>query len=411
MGTSWKTKINTYISKTHFFFLCLFALGIFTSVKLTSNCLDFIYPLGLIQMVLLGENPFKKIKDKKLNSAIIFFILAMLISFLGHPYPKVFSLFKGHLTILLFFYIIVLNLKNIKQVKILIIIASVSMFIAALMGTYQHYILKLPRIKGFLFELTFGCYLAIFILFLIAYGVWGKTKVAYRLATIPGIALLGLNLLFTQARGAWLGFLGGAFMLAWLKDKKIIAPLLIICLLLYFFLPQTYIDRFQSIFDTKTNDSNLTRIAIWKSALSMYRDHFISGVGLGRFRVEYHQNYKQSYPVEWRHRHAHNNLLQYMAESGTFGLIAFLWLMVAIILWLYQNHLQITDPNWRLFLLASLCSVIIFNIQGLTDVNYGGHRYEDARRFFWFFMALNIAIANIYRKDPKPNEELTLNSN
>jgi O-antigen ligase len=285
------------------------------------------------------------------------------------------------------------------------------MFIAALMGTYQHYILKLPRIKGFLFELTFGCYLAIFILFLIAYGVWGKTKVAYRLATIPGIALLGLNLLFTQARGAWLGFLGGTFILAWLKDKKIIALLLIICLLLYFFLPQTYIDRFQSSFDTKTNGSNLTRIAIWKSALSMYRDHFISGVGLGRFRVEYHLNYKQSYPVEWRHRHAHNNLLQYMAESGTFGLIAFLWLMVAIILWLYQNHLQITDPNWRLFLLASLCCVIIFNIQGLTDVNYGGHRYEDARRFFWFFMALNIAIANIYRKDPKPNKELTLESN
>jgi O-antigen ligase len=95
-----------------------------------------------------------------------------------------------------------------------------------------------------------------------------------------------------------------------------------------------------------------------------------------------------------------------MAESGTFGLIAFIWLMVAVIIRFYQNYLQITDPNWRLFILASLCGIIIFNIQGLTDVNYGGIRFGDARRFFWFLTALNMVIANIYSKDSEPNQQL-----
>lgn len=404
MSLDWKLKTNIFLNKTIIAFLYLFAFGLFTSIKLTSNCLDFIIPLGIIQMIIMKHNPLKKIGDQKLNLPIIFFSFALFVSFVSHPSVDAFSSLKGHLIIFLFFYISILNLYSLKQVKTLIILASVSMGIAALIGAYQYFILKLPRIDGGLFELSFGCYLAISILFLLTYGLFGKFKPVYRLATIPGITFLGLDLLFTQARGAWLGLLGGTLILSWLKNKKLIAPLLLICLFLYLFLPQIYIDRFNSIFDTKTNNSNLTRIAIWKGALEMYRDYPLSGVGLGRFREEYHTNYKQSYPVDKRHRHAHNNPLHYMAESGTLGLLAFLWIMLTIIILLYKNHLRITDLNWSLFPLASLCSVVIFNIQGLTDVNYGGIRSGDARRFFWFIIILNMVIANIYKKDLKPKK-------
>ena len=104
--------------------------------------------------------------------------------------------------------------------------------------------------------------------------------------------------------------------------------------------------------------------------------------------------------------HAHNNIFQFMAEAGTFGLVGFIWLMAAIVIWLYKNYQRLTDHNWRLFLLASLCGVIAFNIQGLTELNYGD---AETFRFFWFLMAINAAIINLNKNDAAQPEQLPSN--
>lgn len=392
MESNWKTKIDVYLNKSIVFFLYLFAFGLFCARKLTGDCIDLICLLGIIRLIIMRENPLTHIKDKTLNLPIILFTFAMFASAIGNPYFEILSKVRRHLMIFIFFYITVANLQNLKQIKRIVTVASVSMGIATIYGTYQHYFLKMSRIEGFLSSpLSFGGFLAIYMIFLIIYFIWGKINLSYRLANFMGTILLGANLLFTQARGAWLALLGGIFTLAWIKNKKILVPFIIVCLVLALLLPQTYIERFKSSFDTKNDDSNLVRIALWKSALLMYRDHWINGIGLNRFKEEYITNYQQ--PIEIVNPcHTHNNLLKYMAETGTLGLIAFVWLMISIILWLYKNYQQIPKHNWRLFSLASLCSVVIFNLQGLTNVNYGGNAHGDAMRFFWLLIALNMVI-------------------
>ena len=167
-----------------------------------------------------------------------------------------------------------------------------------------------------------------------------------------------------------------------------------------------YLNRFISSFDLKNDPSNLTRIALWEAALMMYRDHPLNGVGLDRFSEEYQTNYQQSYPVGTS-CHAHNNILQLMAEAGTLGLVGFIWLMAAIIVWLYKNYQTLANHNWRLFLLASLCGVIVFNIQGLTEFNYGD---AETLRFFWFLMALNAAIIRLNKSEVgQPMQQLSPN--
>lgn len=402
METDRQIKINDFLSKAIIFFIYLFAFGLFTSKESTNVSGLFICLLGLLQMVIIKENPLKKIKDKTLNLPILVFSTAMFIPFLDNPDADIFSRFSKHLLVFLFFYIVVFNLHNLSQVKRIITALSLSMGLSAIYGIYQHCILKIPRVEGFSFILSFGCFVAFFLIFLITYDFWGETKVLYRLALFAGTALMGANLLFTQARGAWLGFLGGVLTLIWIKNKKILVPFIIVCLVIASLLPQTYIERFKSSFDIKNNDSNLARIALWKSALLMYRDHWINGVGLDRFEEEYITNYKQ--PLEIRNPcHAHNNILQYMAETGTLGLIAFVWLMVAIVIWLYKNYQSISNVNWRLFPLASLCGMISYNIQGLTEVNYGT---GDITRFLWLIIALNVVIVEQCKENPLQNKQL-----
>ncbi len=411
MDNNWKLEIYNFLTKAIVFLLYLFAFGLFISRKLVHNSTNFICLFGLIQLtfqlIIMKENPFKKFKDNPLNLPILFFAFALSLSFIMHPYNV--ELSSGvkilqHLLVFLFYYIVVSNLNNLNQIKRMIAIASISIFLAAIFGTYQHFILGMGRAPGFFNSLSFGGFLAIFTIFLITYGLWGKTKPIYRITIFIGTAYLGMNLLITGARGAWLGFLGGIFTLAWLKkDKRVLAFLLISCLLLFIFLPQTYVTRFKTIVDTKTMTSNLERIALWKSALLMYRDHFITGVGLNRFKEEYMTNYKQpSCPV---YAHPHSNLFKFMAETGTVGLIAFIWLMASIIILFYRNYKQITNSQWRLFPLAALCSIIMFNIQGLTNVNYGGGaNLGDSIHFFWFIIILNIVVVNIYKEKIQQSE-------
>ncbi len=404
MDGIWKLKINSFLTKAVVLNLYIFASGVIFSQKTTNVSGLLICLFGLFQMIIMRENPLIKIKDKTLNLPILIHTLSLLISFISHPYPEVFSEFHKLLLLFLFFYIVVVNIHDLKHVKNLITIASIMMGASGIYGLYQHYILKHYRIEGFTFELSFGCLLAIFITFLLVYSLWGKINIKSRIALFTGIPFLGANLLFTLARGAWFGLLGGIITLTWIKNKKLLILMIIFILALYLFLPPVYIDRFKSSFDTKTNDSNLVRIALWKGALSMYREHFITGIGLDRFEEEYHAHHQQKDLYIGNPCHAHNNLLHLMAEAGTLGGIAFIWLMVSVVIWLYKNYKQIPDPNWRLFPLASLCGIISFNIQGLTTHTYGnGHTI----RFFWFLIALNMIIANLCKKDSNQNEQIS----
>lgn len=401
MFNNWKNSTTNFLNKVIVLNLYLFAFGIFTSKALTSVSGGLICLFGLIQLIIMRVNPFKTINDKTLNWPILFFTFTLLFSIIEYPNSEAFAQLQKHLLVFFFFYIATISLNNLKQIKNIIIIATISMFLIAIYGFYQHYFLKIIQVRGFTSPLAFGCLLAIYIIFLMVYALWGKFKISHRIALSAGVIFLFANLLFSKARGSWLGFIGGVSVLSLLKNKKILVLLLIICLILNFLLPQVYIDRFKSCFDTKTNSSNLTRIALWKSALLMYRDHYINGVGLSRFSEEYETNYKQPYAITTS-CHVHNNILQFMAEAGTIGLVGFVWLMVAILLWLYQYYRMVPDPNWRLFILASLCSVIVFNIQGLTEVNYGD---AETLRFFWFLIAINMAIIKLSKNNTNQTEQ------
>lgn len=403
MNNNWKTFADIFITKAIIFNLYLFAFGSFVSKSLTSISGGLICIFGLLQIIIFKKNPFKSIDAKIIDYPILFFTFALFMAILDNPDAEAFSKLFKYVGLFLFFYTTGANLNDPKQIKILIINASISMIIANIYGLYQHFILNYPRVGSFATPLGFGCLLAIFMIFTIVYGFWGNFQIRYRIYLLLSTILLLVNLLLTQARGAWLAVMGGLVVLSLIKTKKILILFIVVFFIFNLFLPQLYIDKFLSSFDLTHNLSNLGRIALWKGALLMYKDHFINGVGLGRFSIEYETKYLQ--PFTNTTCHAHNNILQFMAETGTLGLIAFIWLMSAIMIWLYKTYSRTTNLNHRLFTLASFCGLIVFHIQGLTEFNYGD---TETLRFFWFLVSINMALVKIFKEK---NNQNTANNN
>ncbi len=74
------------------------------------------------------------------------------------------------------------------------------------------------------------------------------------------------------------------------------------------------------------NSSVGSRLAMWKSASRMYREHPLFGVGAHEYHAQLKQMQAQGdYPADAKlYRHAHNTVLNVAAEYGTIGLLVLL---------------------------------------------------------------------------------------
>ena len=160
--------------------------------------------------------------------------------------------------------------------------------------------------------------------------------------------VISLGLLVSWSRGAWLSF-GVAMAVVILAHTRRAAPVVVLALaaaagIAFVFglsdlLPPSLVNRlgdlreFMGLVDirhvqvTDANFSVIERLAHWQAAIGMWADHPYLGVGIG--------NYAAAYPVynlpRWYEPlgHAHNVYLNFGAETGLLGLLAYLVLWIA----------------------------------------------------------------------------------
>lgn len=136
---------------------------------------------------------------------------------------------------------------------------------------------------------------------------------------VAALACLGM----TYARGACLVV---AVILAGygvLRDWRILVGLVLVGAVILFFDP-VLTDRLLSVF-TRIDTSSEMRLAFWESTAAMILDHPFLGIGWGMYFMVYpdYDFYLQGAPVQIVH--AHNMYLNYAAEVGIPGALAFLW--------------------------------------------------------------------------------------
>jgi len=159
-----------------------------------------------------------------------------------------------------------------------------------------------------------------------------KDKLWYYICLL--INLIGLVL--TMSQGAVISFIVGELLLFVFGDKKIKKDILKLMLLgiliLSGFLIRSLIvkDNLFNFFKTRldpTSSSKTQRILIWKASWKMFLDHPITGVGFGTFSKVY-PLYRLPEAVEENMAFAHNLPLNLLAETGIFGFLGFISVII-----------------------------------------------------------------------------------
>ncbi len=200
------------------------------------------------------------------------------------------------------------------------------------------------------------------------------------LTALPAAALLA-----SWSRGAWMGVIAAAAVMAlflprrWLHGLLLIGLLATLALLLWASgrLPGAVVERLTDFTDLAAavrdvrgvdiddaNYAEIERLAHWQAAVGMANDHPWLGVGFG--------NYEPAYPLyrlmNWPEPlgHAHNYYLNLLAETGVIGLGAYL-LMWAVVMVLTARALGRTSGFARGVLIGLMGVWVHVAVHSLLD--------------------------------------------
>lgn len=375
-------------------FISVFALLSFIS----KNIGDIAFGFATFSFLLYAYKNRKdlQIMDKPYYLAIGIFMSAMLISALtsgaiehGMKTWSSFWLWR-----LMPFFIMTFAIKDFISARRILAVSIVGISLSALCAIYQG-LGGNTRANGFFGNpMTLAGYLCLFIPILFVLFLERKRYDIWKWIIGISLSVCCVALLFNGTRGAWLAIATviSLLLLYYLIQKEkmavfILCGLLIVGVGLSQYQPFT--NRVASITDTK-NQSNAERFLIWNSALHMFEDHPVLGVGLGQYKDNYQKKYISPEAKEPKLEHAHNNFMQMLAESGIVGFGGFVILISGLIGYSFKRFLKNKNP-YALMMCASTLALVL---QGLTEYNFGN---SAVMKCFWLLQGCLLVLSKTWK--------------
>ncbi|MBI6546394.1 MAG: O-antigen ligase family protein [Cyanobacteria bacterium NC_groundwater_1444_Ag_S-0.65um_54_12] len=215
-----------------------------------------------------------------------------------------------------------------------------------------------------------------------------------------GVAIAGpLALYLTYSRGAYVALGAEASMLAilglsagWRKQRTYwilglgLAALLTLSLWGWYHSP-TFHNRLTSILSLHADSSNSFRMNVWRATWQMIRDSWWIGVGIGNdaFRHSYSLYMVSGYEALG----AYNVLLEWLAEAGVGGAIAFLWLVIAAMTRALECFNKAEARPWAAGTAVALLGLLV---HGMVDTVF----FRPAVQLpFWLLLAIVVNLPRI----------------
>lgn len=282
---------------------------------------------------------------------------------------------------LLVYYLFVQNVTTLRALKWIVGAAGLSALCVAGYGFYQyvHGIditamrwvdgEQFPELKTRVFSTLenpnlLAGYLSV--VMSVAFGFFCKLRRGCGKSAAAALFLIcGACLLLTYSRGAWLSLFAVFAFYGALQSRRLLFWVLLCCAVALLF-DGAVAERLASSFDARDTSSSM-RIALWESTIAMIVEHPLLGVGWGVYWKVYplYDFFIQNDAVKIVH--AHNMYLNIAAETGVFGLLAFLACLFG------HAHLAFTDASRRAspFLcglaLGAGLALAVLAVGGLTD--------------------------------------------
>lgn len=310
-----------------------------------------------------------------------------------------FKALNKYLSFLVLFPLGAMTLTSAEIRRILnVFIAGAS--ICALYGIiYKHFILHQQRIDSFSGDkMVFGGMLMVSLIIVLIFLKKSPRNIWYWLAAL----VIGIALILTQTRGAWLGAAAGFFLLAWRLDKRWVFAGVLFFTGLFFILPKEYQNRIKSITDIhfsytenmnnssdngKIRNASQSRLLIWISGARIIHD-YPWGIGQGNLETIY-PKYRFNLPPEELEPtipHLHDNYLQICVQNGWLGLAAYLFWIFAF----YFEALRFkpVDPEadrWNWMLVCVFTAILVW---GLTEYTFS----QQFMNIQFFFMGIAVLL-------------------
>ncbi len=249
----------------------------------------------------------------------------------------------------------------------------------------------------------FGVFLIMSIPFALGY-LFSSRSFSGKVGSLICCCAMGICLIYTWSRGAWLGFIISCFIFVLIYNHYIIpfaVPMALAGLALVWDkigggMIESLISRFASII-TMSDSSSVYRLGIWRGSMRIIEEYWFTGIGVGNeaFRSVYIQ-YAES-GIE-NAVHSHNMFLQVIIELGVVGFAVMLTALVLVIksgLELIKNT-SATKPPERTVAVASIAALIAAAFQGITDNIWYNYRIFFV---FWLVVSFVSASAKIGKKN------------
>ncbi len=338
--------------------LIVWAICIFTSFSISAigHILLFIPAIYFTYKLLNKDRATLKFKIPfstwALLALIIVGIISVLMNFndIAKPLKNIFKL-KYFLIGILAIPAYIYSFKNYideKKIRLIINIFLITTALATISGLIGLFSGFNPlRFKGACHEsracgmygmyMTYGYGIQYVVILLAGMALFRK-KLDKFFSTKILIASLVINftgLYLSYTRGAWIGTLCAIPFFFWYKNKKIflvtILSMIILSAGIFFSVPKV-----KDVFLGKSRqESNLVRISQYKTAIKVFEEKPLFGIGYRNFEPNV-EKYKKKYSIEYQefNGHGHSNFFEHLASTGVFGLIA---LLLFHIFWFFET--------------------------------------------------------------------------
>jgi O-antigen ligase len=249
----------------------------------------------------------------------------------------------------------------------------------------------LIRVGGFFSNPMTFAHLYSLIFFLLAgvvvHQIQSKSKDVWISLLI--LILLGADLILSLTRGVWLGIFVGLVLMGFVIRRRwgyvVLSATIGLAAVLYFTVPvlQERVHQY-----TSADSYDGERLWIWKANWRMFLDHPWFGLGYGENAVALKDYYfKVGAPEGLLISHAHKQYLHILSGLGIFGLLAYLWMVLTLLIQTWRTYLRsrvALVPNWmRGLALGSLGAQVCFLVGGLTESNFEHAKVRYVLMLVW----------------------------
>lgn len=369
---------------TLYYLMLLFALCSNLSDSGTKTILDIATVLLVVRYMI---EPFKINLDREIGKAIAFFMgTILLVSFFSYTPMESFDYFETLMACFAPIILVPFVIKNKQQLHILLILMAISVIGSDSYAIWQG-IHGDPRPQAFTQNtMNLATILVQVIPFFLVLGLKGENTTLTRIFFCSVSLLSVVALIFNATRGAWVATVVTLLIYAFIIAKNssrtltVIVTILISLSVVTITVPQIH-NRVESIGDMK-GQSNSERLLLWKSAGQMFYDHPLTGVGFNKFHELYGSQYVSPLAKEPNLPHAHNNFMNFLAETGIFGFISFSYLFLTILRNTYRRYATI--PHGDAYLAAFLATIGLL-LHGLTEYDLA---QKQVMNLYWLIIGI-----------------------